>query len=341
MNRKILNAFVAPLVFVCLAAAFIAVAEGSKVNLDEDGIPIVDYGYVSSKGSSFQTKKDNCTYIGEQRSPLIISMKGIEYYDQYAGGNNSSKQLFLNCANWLVENAHQKDDCLVWEYNYSWPTYNNTPPWISGLAQAKGIELLALAYNNTNNNKYTNCSADALKAFFISVNEGGLTYKDPRGWWFEEYAQPQVRYEPRVLNGHISAILSIYRNYNITGDMQAKYLFDLGIQDLKDNLASYDTGNWSSYDMVGNPASKGYHRAHIIYLGKLYNITGDPFFRLYKDKWTEYEKINEMQADIDALESLLRRFESNLKGKEDEMSLLRNDLDELNQNISMLSKPQG
>lgn len=268
-----------------------------KVDLDEKGVPIVDYGFVSPLGDSSDTKQDGWVYIGEQRNPLTVTTHGVTYYNQYLQSNNSSRVLFLNCADWLVDNAEMRDDIIVWEYKYPWPTYNNTPPFQSGMSQASAIKVLAMAYDLTGEEKYIEAAKKGLGAFFVEVDKGGITYKDKDGWWYEEYAQSGLDIEPRVLNGHISALLNLQEYYNLTKDEKAKELFDLGVSDLKARLADYDTGNWSYYDAVGNKAVFKYQDIHVRQLDSIYKITADPYFKLYRDIWAYYE-LAELQENL-------------------------------------------
>ena len=59
---------------------------GKEIVLDDSGIPIVGYGYI------------NGIYIGRQRNPVTISQKALYYYESYEKGNESDRQLFLNCS---------------------------------------------------------------------------------------------------------------------------------------------------------------------------------------------------------------------------------------------------
>ena len=204
-----------------------------------------------------------------------------------------------------------------------------------------------------------------MNAFFIDINEGGGTYKDANGWWYEEYAQPNMKIQPRVLNGHIFALLGIYKYYDITGDEQAKYIFDMGTMDLKADLADFDNKElqWTNYDLVGNVATNSYHSIHIDLLDKMYNITSSSIFDLYKNKWTNYSllktKENEVKQlvflrpkfreelsksllennknKVKPLEQGLTKIESDIKGKNDEISLIRGNISQLNQSITQLS----
>jgi len=242
------------------------------VLIDDSGIPIVDYG----------------GYIGKQRNPVSISQQAFVYEQEYKRtGNNRSKQLLLNCADWLVNNAVRYNNYTIWEYNFPW-TYNMSPPWRSGMAQGQGVQALTKAYNLTGNEKYLKAAKTALNAFYIEVKDGGVTLKENDGWWYEEYADENGS-NSRVLNGMIFALLGIHEYYEQTGDEDAKHLFNKGIIALKNHLSDYDTGSWTYYDALGNLASKKYHNIHIAQLSELYNITGDPIFKEYYDKWKSYK----------------------------------------------------
>jgi hypothetical protein len=144
-------------VTVCMAGT-----SAIEIDLDEKGVPTVDYGYVSKQGDSSVTKQDGWTYVGKQRNPLTVSTQGMTYYNQYLQGNESSRDLFLNCSDWLLNNAAKRDNALVWEYKYGWPTYNNTPPFLSGMSQAAAIKVLATAYKLTGEEKYKDAAKKGL-----------------------------------------------------------------------------------------------------------------------------------------------------------------------------------
>ena len=250
----------------------------TRIISDNSGVVIVDYGYVGG------------IYIGKQRNPVTISQRAFVYEEGYRNGNESCKHLLLNCADWLVDNAVYHDNYTIWEYNFPWQKYNMTPPWRSGMAQGQGIQTLTKAYNLTGDERYLKVAGTSLNSFYIEVEEGGVTLKENNGWWYEEYADENGA-NPRVLNGMVFALLGIHEYYELTGDENAKYLFDKGIIALKDHLFDYDAGDWTYYDAFGNPASKGYHHIHVRQLSQLYDLTNDPIFKEYHNKWKNYNPL--------------------------------------------------
>ena len=247
--------------------------------IDSSGIPLVNYGYVGG------------TYIGAQRNPITISDEALTYYDKYKGSNDDVyfKELLINNANWLVYNAVSHSNYSILEYKFPWPNYDLEPPWRSGMAQGRALDVLTKAHEITGQNKYLDSAKMLLNSFFVEVKDGGVTYKTPKdGWWYELYAGNGGK-EPRVLNGMMFTLLGIYKYYEYTHDNNAKYLFDQGVLALKKNLPHYEyyKGSYSTYDVLDNrkPAAPNYHKIHVEYLGLLYNITKEQIFKEYHDKW--------------------------------------------------------
>jgi heparosan-N-sulfate-glucuronate 5-epimerase len=79
--------------------------------------------------------------------------------------------------------------------------------------------------------------------------------------------------------------------------MNAKLIFDKGVNSVKENLAKYDNGEgYSYYDILGNPANN-YHLAHVDLLNKLYDITNEDIFREYSEKWSEEDQEQQDEGD--------------------------------------------
>jgi heparosan-N-sulfate-glucuronate 5-epimerase len=291
---------------VLLIHIIAAPASCEKITMDGKGVPIVDYGYFPPKnmpneGVSY-TDKPGYTYVGKHENAVATSQQGLVYYSQYESGNQSAGKLFLNCADWLVDNAIVNGNYSVWEYNFTSYAYRDIPlPYVSGMAQGLGVNVLANAYNMTGDKKYLSAANQALNAFFIDVVKGGVTYKDKDGWWYEEYAQRNNNQQPRVLNGFIICLGGIKNYYDLTMDERAKYLYDVGFKDLKVHLADFDTGNWTNYDMVGTKATLPYHQTHVQLMDEVYRTTGDPEFKMYRDKWGNYEiaLLTSMRDELD------------------------------------------
>jgi D-glucuronyl C5-epimerase C-terminus len=274
----------------------------SEVKLDNSSVPIVDYGQVGGVD------------IGSQRNPVTITIYALSYYDSYnRTGNETFLQKFLNNTNWIVKNAVPMGNYSLLQYQFPWPKYDVQPPWQSGMAQGKALEVLTKAHALTGNQTYLDTAKSLLNAFFVEVKDGGVTYKTPNsGWWYEEYAGPKLM-ETRVLNGMTFALLGVYEYYKHTQDPAAKFIFDQGVIALKNELPRYEyaTGQYSTYDILNNsvPNSLNYHLAQTAHLGILYDITGEDIFKTYHDSWSDYK--------------LPEKVEQKLKSKAEELKPIR------------------
>ena len=247
--------------------------------LDNDGIPSVYYG-----------AEVNGEPIGFQRNPVTTALQANEFYDNYKANNDeSSKTYFLNNVNWLVDNAVNKGYYSLLQYNFPFPIYNLEPPWFSALANGFALQVLIKAHEMTQDLKYLTAAKSLLNAFFIEVEDGGITYKDSSDeWWYEEYATTDKSAKiSRVLNGMIFTVLGIYDYYKYTHDADAKLLFDKGVNSIKKDISKYNDNGYSYYDLLGNPSNK-YHQIHIDLTKQFYDLTGEPIFNEYHHLWKNH-----------------------------------------------------
>jgi heparosan-N-sulfate-glucuronate 5-epimerase len=232
-------------------------------------------------------------------NPLILASGGLSYFAEYQDtGDSQSKQYFINTANWLLNNAIDKEQgrYSIWEYSFTWPWYGSIdPPYYSAYTQAVGIVVLAHAYDLTGNQAYIDKAHKAFQALLVDYNSGGATTSEDHGnsLFFHELAKPGFE-KTYILNGQTGSLVNIWQYYQLTHDPQAKAVFDEGINYLKHHLRKYDTGSWSLYDQTTshhrrtNLASVAYHKIHIDHLNKLYSITGEPILKKYADRFTKY-----------------------------------------------------
>ncbi|HJT83227.1 MAG TPA: D-glucuronyl C5-epimerase family protein [Nitrososphaeraceae archaeon] len=241
-------------------------------------------------------------YPGFQHSvynPLTLSSGGLSYLTEYKNtGDMESGDFFINTAHWLVDNAKYKEGgrYSLWEYDFTWPWYGGVPPpYSSALAQSTGMVVLVHAYHFTGNAIYLDEAHKAFQALLVDYGDGGvMTIEDDNGdsIFLHLLAKPGFP-KTYVLNGHTGSLLHIWEYYELTGDPQAKSIFDKGINYLKHNLWKYDTGSWSLYDLTlidqsENVAWDVYHKAMIDHLTKLYDISGESILKEYADKFSKY-----------------------------------------------------
>lgn len=104
--------------------------------------------------------------------------------------------------------------------------------------------------------------------------------------WYEEYASKD-RKPPFVLNGMIFAILGVYDYYLTTKDVEAKEIFDKGVNALLLLIDKFNYDGWSYYDLEGQKATFNYHLIHVQLLKRLYEITNEEKFNYYYELWKQ------------------------------------------------------
>ena len=76
--------------------------------------------------------------MGLQRNPVTISHWVFGAYLNYKQtGDETQREILINNSNWLANNAVSRGNYSVLEYNFPWPEYNLTAPWLSAMAQGQ------------------------------------------------------------------------------------------------------------------------------------------------------------------------------------------------------------
>ena len=252
-----------------------SIPDYAKTFIDEKGIPYVHYADY------------NGIKPGDQYNPTIVGNYAIEYYKLIEEKNDSAaKNKFLNCIKWLAGNIKYKDHYALYEFNWKQPFYDSVgAPWTSGMTSGRAIEAFTYAYQLYHSQQYLYHAMALLRGFYQPIRSGGFTYKEPAGWWYEEYADSNM-HTPRVLDGHIFAFLGVHKFWLLTKNDSAAYVVQQGISSLKNHLPAYDIDDgWSYYDAYHKRSDKAYHMLLTSLMKELGDITKDPLFYEYYHKW--------------------------------------------------------
>lgn len=273
---------------------------GYRIHIGPDGIPISDYGYIDGR------------LVGRQYSIVAVADRGLDYWNRFVREvgekpallcydwsrfpvqrrcrpltSDDGRTMFLNCADWMCERVCPRGGYVVWEYAYP-SFYGTTAGWKSAHAQAEGIQLLLRAHAATKDDRYLQVAMQALPAFEVPFEDGGLRLTTGRdAWWYLKFADANAMRRPRVLNGMMFALLGIHEVCE-RGDAFAVDLFHRGTNALTAFLHRFDGGNWSYYDDAGKPASLHYHSIHIEQLHRLYDCTRETALRMYAMRFSAY-----------------------------------------------------
>jgi len=248
-------------------------------HLDPEDIPQLDY-----RGA-----------IGLQYNPIAIAQYGLGNFNLYLAANDQQRlRRAILVADWLVANLERNNSGFaVWNHHFDWEYRDRLrAPWQSALAQGQGISLLVRAHAATKQPKYLEAALAAFEPMLHSVAEGGVQYVDAAGdVWLEEYV---VDPPTHILNGFVWALWGLHDLYLASGDRRAAMLEKACTATLRRNLARYDCGFWSLYELAGTAlpmlASPFYHALHIVQLDVMHKLTGDDCFAAAAKRWGAYRR---------------------------------------------------
>ena len=177
---------------------------------------------------------------------------------------------------------------LAFEYLFPWG--GGRPGWISGMAQATGMQALAGAYRRLGDVRLLR-AAERMRPAFERRPPWGVRRPTGRGRaHFLLYSQ-----SPRLLvgNGFAQALLGLDRYREISGDPRAARLVQEGIAQARHNFPRFDTGAWSLYSRTpsgpGVESDLHYHQVFRGFLGQLCERFDDERFCRMHEHFLAYE----------------------------------------------------
>jgi hypothetical protein len=252
---------------------------------DAGGVPLLDYRGV----------------IGPQYNPIAIAQYGLGCWNRWcSAGDRESLAKAFRAGEWLVDhletNAGGK---RVWRHHFDWEYFRTLrAPWQSGLAQGQGISLLLrlAADPERGLGRHREAAEAAFAALASPIAEGGCLYRDKDGDdWIEEYLTDPPTH---ILNGFMWALWGV-RDVMRDGTCssmsreRAAGLWERSLHTLEKNMARFDTGYWSRYDLaavrLSNPASSFYHKLHLAQLDVMHRLSGLRVFAETRDRWAGYQ----------------------------------------------------
>lgn len=246
---------------------------------DKDGVILFDYYFD----------------IGRQYNPLAVAQYGLGHYNLYLETRDKRHLDIAKIqADWLVKNLENNNfNIPVWKHKFRWHYKKYLESgWFSAHSQGTGISLLGRLYKETGEQKYLEAAKKAFSSLNLEIKKGGVKHVDESGnIWLEEYL---VEPATHILNGFLWALWGVWDYYLLTNDEKAKNLFNACVKTLKENLARYDIGFWSLYDLSEQTlkmiASHFYHSLHIVQLKATHIISDEPVFESYCKKFENYQK---------------------------------------------------
>lgn len=262
----------------CLGPYYMPFADKARYAgpFDGRGVPLLDY-----HGG-----------IGRQHNPIAIAQYGLALHARHlATGSKSDLDAMRRQADWLVENLEPNAHGVpVWMHKFDWEYFRTLrAPWYSGLAQGQGVSLLLRAAQALNDERYRAAANEAMRSLSLDIAHGGVLLEDGDDLWIEEYlTEPPTH----ILNGFIWGLWGVYDHWLVTRDASVRARFDRHVETIERNLARFDTGSWSRYDLaptrIPGVASPFYHSLHVVQLEVLHRLTGKPVFAQTAQRWRAY-----------------------------------------------------
>jgi hypothetical protein len=173
---------------------------------------------------------------------------------------------------------------IAWEYLFYFD--GGTPPWMSAMAQATGIQALGRASQLLHEPKYAATARRALGAY-VTAPPTGVRTRGPRGG----IAYLQYSFAPRlyIFNAFLQTEIGLYDFSNSTGDARARRLYDAAIDEARAQVPYSDVGDWSLYNYAGHESSRDYHELLREFLESLCTRRQGAVFCEYAKKYRGYQ----------------------------------------------------
>ena len=143
---------------------------------------------------------------------------------------------------------------IAWEYGFEFG--GGPPPWISGMAQATGIQALARAATLLHEPRFVVTARKALGAFETPPPTGVRTTGPTGGVHYLQYS-----FAPRlyIFNAFLQSLIGLHDFGKLAGETRATELFRQAEPEAREEMPLSDVGDWSRYSYLGAESTREYH----------------------------------------------------------------------------------
>lgn len=164
--------------------------------------------------------------------------------------NNKKLALILDEA---IKYASVRGSGLSWHYLFDFS--KGRAPWASGMAQLTGMQALLRGANVLKKDSYRQAISSFLP-LLETPQPSGVNLSADSGTNILLYTWSTSP----VLNAQTQSVSALRELSLALGDQRLTALYLASERQLRADLPSYDTGNWSLYSIDGQPADVGYHK---------------------------------------------------------------------------------
>ena len=225
--------------------------------------------------------------IDRQYLPSRIAAYALANWNRWAASHSPvARERFEASCGWF---AAQPDGA----FRHDFALAGMPPGWLSCIAQGEGISVLVRGYSLSGDAALADQARAAARWLETAVAEGGLRDQLPDGGPFlEEYPGTQYRH---VLNGCLYALVGLddLASAGLDPSGAAVRLRDGVLASIERNLASWEIGDWTTYDFRppakrgerANPNTLTYQAVHWILLHHLATRCDRPALATAAARW--------------------------------------------------------
>jgi D-glucuronyl C5-epimerase C-terminus len=214
---------------------------------------------------------------------------------------------------------------IAWEYLFWFG--GGSPPWMSGMAQATGIQALGRAATLLGDWSYAETAKKALGAFSARPPAGVRTTGPRGGVHYLQYS-----FAPRlyIFNAFFQSLIGLYDFNRLTGDTRALELYGDAEPEARAEVPLSDVGDWSLYNYAGHESNGDYHELLREFLASMCSRRLGQIYCEYADKYRGYQ--------VDPPEVT---YEGPVSGTEDRPVALRFNVSKLSAIQVTVRRPDG
>lgn len=175
-------------------------------------------------------------------------------------------------------------DWIAWEYLFQFG--GGTPPWMSGMAQATGIQALGRAADLLGEPAYAETARRALGAFETRPPTGVRTTGPRGGVHYLQYS-----FAPRlyIFNAFLQSLIGLYDFNTLVGDERALGLYQQAEPEARAEVPLSDVGDWSRYSYAGAESNRDYHELLREFLQSMCSRRLGPVYCEYAQRYRGYQ----------------------------------------------------
>jgi D-glucuronyl C5-epimerase C-terminus len=223
---------------------------------------------------------------GLQLHPLSTFKKANHMYGDCERGDAICDEAGLRrLLDEMTELAVQRSRRFIaWEYAFHFG--GGSPPWLSGMADATGIQALGRAAQLLAEPRYLDTARAALGAFETPPPRGVRTTGPGGGVHYLQYS-----FAPRlyIFNAFLQSLIGLYDFGRIAQDDRARSLYAEAEPEAREEVPLSDVGDWSRYSYRGAESTPDYHELLREFLASMCTRRQGPVYCDYAERYRGYQ----------------------------------------------------